>query len=571
MRPALALIAVAACGTSPDQARPLALERVSPPQFTSHDVFVGARGDVVVLASRVSRDGGATWSPIDARLGTPTRVTIDGPVVGTYAGGLVRWNLDTGAITRLAGTPAFVGERTWRVQPGGRFIGFDPVRNALALEGPSGWITGALPQPSPTEVDPYIFDVASNGAVALAVAGWGVFRSTDGGATWQRLLQPAQAGRVLVALADGRFVLLGGATTYRFDASGAPAGEAPGVAVEDGEAAACTDGAVIARGAISRDAGATWTSLLGGGALALHVVRVTCDESYWVLGYSDTWGYRLLRYDPATQTGVAAGNWELAGEPAWGGAAPPIVRADDGTLFAAGLAWRDGDATWALRELPPRAWAAAGALHGFRGGQHLVSDDAGRTWTARGAIELEDGAEIEALASDGAALLAAAFTATTTDGVDHWRARTWRSTDEGGTWTLAYDGAASRPVGGDEVTGEAHRFVGVAPDGAWIAAGSISRDGGATWEPTDVAGDRSVAYLTPRGDLVMTLTTDDVWRVYGDAGAGDTITTWALEADGSPVGASELRSVAFDVDGYAYVARGAPYVQIWRTVRPVAD
>jgi hypothetical protein len=92
--------------------------------------------------------------------------------------------VDTGGLTRLTGTPAFVGERTWRAQRSGRFMGFDAVHNALALEGPSGWITGA---------------------------------------TWQLLVQPAQPGRLRLALADHRFVLLGGTTTYRFDAnSGRP-------------------------------------------------------------------------------------------------------------------------------------------------------------------------------------------------------------------------------------------------------------------------------------------------------------------------------------------------------------
>jgi len=571
VRLVVAVLVVVGCGTSPERARPLVLEPVSPPQFTSHDVFVGARGDIVVLANRISRDGGMTWRPIDARLGTLARVTIDGAVLGTYAGGLVRWNLDTGAVTQLSGVPAFASEGTWRVQPGGRFIVFDPVENALAFEGPGGWRTATLPSPSPGENDPYIFDIASNGTVALAVAGWGVFRSIDGGASWQRTHQLAGAGRILVASSDGRFVLLGGTTTYRFDATGALAGEADGFAVEPVDVAACTDGAVIARGQISRDGGATWTSLLGGGALELNVVRVSCGESYWVLGYSDAWGYRLLRFDPSTGLGTAAGNWELDGTPAWGGAAPPIVRAADGTLFAAGLAWRDGDAAWTLRELPPRSWAAAGALHGFAGTQYLTSVDVGRTWTAPSMLDLEDGLEIEAVAADGDALLASAFAGTTVDNLDRWRARIWRTTDRGVTWDLAYDGVATRLVGGDVIDGAAHRFVGVAPDGAWVAAGAISRDRGLTWDANEVAGDRGLAFLTPQGDLVMTLPADDTWRVYASGGAGDLIATWALEADGMAVGASQLRSVAFDDAGFAYVARGEPYVQVWRTTQPVNE
>lgn len=572
MRAVVVVSLLLGCGSaSPDRAQPLELERISPPQFTSHDVFVGARGDIVVLAQRLSRDGGATWQPIDGRLGAIDRVAIDGVVVATYSGGLVRWNLDTGAVTRVTGAPAYATDRTWRTRPGGRFMAFDQIENSIAFEGTNGWATSSLPQHSPTDTKPYIFDVASNGTVALAVAAWGVYRSTDGGASWQRILQPSDAGRVLVALQDGKFALLGGAATYRFDANGAPVGTAPGLTVERGEVAACSDGAVIARGAISRDAGATWTSLLGGGALELNVVRVSCGESYWVLGYSDSWGYRLLRYDPATGTGTVAGNWELDGESTWTSGGPPIVRDSDGTFFAAGLAWREGDETWTLREVPPRAWATEGALHGFAGAQYLTSRDAGRTWTAPAMLALDEGAEIEAFAATEDALLASVFTGGASDGMDVWRAQVWKSTDAGVTWSMGYDGVATRPAGGGDITGDAYRFVGVMPDGAWVAAGAISRDAGLTWEPTNIEGDRSLAFLTPLGHLVMMLPEDEVWRVYPDGGAGDALVTWALEADGNPVPASSVRSVAFDDAGYAYLARGAPYVQVWKTKIPVQD
>jgi hypothetical protein len=84
----------------------------------------------------------------------------------------------------------------------------------------------------------------------------------------------------------------------------------------------------------------------------------------------------------------------------------------------------------------------------------------------------------------------------------------------------------------------------------------ISRDAGATWRRRDPAtgrflafdpiGDRSLAHLMPDG-----------------------IATHAIEADGQPVLAADLRSAAFDEAGHAYVARGAPHVQIWRSTTPV--
>ena len=564
---------LAACGGSPsaEEPQPLQLERFSPPQFTSHDIFVGARGDLVVLAHRLSRDGGATWQPVDARLGTLERVAIDGNVLATYANGLVRWNVETGELATVT-TPAFASARTWRTQAG-KFIAFDAVKNAIAFETASGFRQSTLPQPSPTEIDPYISDVASNGSVALAVSAWGVFRSSDGGATWQRAHQLAGAGRVLVAVPDGRFVLLGGSKTYRFTATGELAGEATGIAVEQNEVAVCGDGAVIARDSITRDAGATWQPLLPGGDVRLNVVRVSCGDGYWLLGYSDAWGYRLLRYDPATSTGLLAGNWELAGDPAWANGGPPIVRAPDGTFLAAGLAWGEGDATWALREIPLQTWAAGDALYGIADATFYASRDGGRAWTATMPTGLDAELEIEAFADDGGTLLASHFSGETSGGLDRWRSRVWRSTDGGATWTIAYDAEATRPEGGGELTGEVHRFIGVADDGAWIATDAVSLDQGATWQASDVDGDRSLAFLTPLGHLVTTLPAgspvDDVWRVYEAGGRGALRATWAIEAEGTPVPASQLRSVAFDAEGYAYVARGTPYVQLWRTAQPL--
>src|SRR5688500_16244613 len=95
----------AACGSSasPDTPKKLVFERWSAPQPTSHDIFLGARADIVVMAKRISRDAGATWQPLDAKLGEPTRVAITNGVVATYAAGLVRWDLTSGAVTNVGG------------------------------------------------------------------------------------------------------------------------------------------------------------------------------------------------------------------------------------------------------------------------------------------------------------------------------------------------------------------------------------------------------------------------------------------------------------------------------------
>lgn len=569
MSPRLALVAVglAACGTAPLPSEPqsLVFEPVSVPQHTSRDVFVGGAGDVVVMSSRISRDGGLTWRALDPRLGQLTRVAVNGATVTTYASGVVRWDLASDAITTVAGVPSFASERTWRVAPGGALRVFDPIGNAIAIERSGAWTTGALPQPSPSETMPYLLDLEDSGSAMMTVSAWGVHRSLDGGTTWERVLPTlADGGRDLLVMPDRRFVLLGGALTYLFDASGAAAGTLPGTTAQQGDASVCDDGAIVLRDKRSTDLGATWQPLVRSGDLALIVERIGCaGNRYWMLARSDAWGYRLVAFTPGSPA-LAAGNWE-AGEPTWNAGGPPIARAADGTFLVAGLAWREGDAAWTLREIPPRAWTAGDMAFGVAKGSFYASHDQGATWAARPAASLTpELADALARTPDGA-LLVSTFTGGNAGDLDNWHAMVWKSTDDGTTWTAAYDAREIRNPGGD-ATGEVHRFVGVTPAGAWVATDAISKDGGATWEKTDVTIDRGLAFLTPKGRLV---TVQNDWKVYDGAGAGGLQATYQLEIDGTRVDGSQLRSVAFDDLGYAYLAGGAPYVTVWRSTTPL--
>ena len=215
----------AACGGGGSASTPktLELERWSTPQPTSYDIFLAARGDVVVMSHRVSRDAGATWQPLDPQLGAPTRVSITNGVIATYASGLVRWDLASNAVTMVTGAPSYATDRTWRVDPiTGRFLAYDAVENKIAVESATGWTTGTLPQPAATEVKPYVKDIESNGTTLLTISAWGVHRSFDGGATWQLVTASVpNAGRDLIVHTNRRFILVGGATTYAFSADGA--------------------------------------------------------------------------------------------------------------------------------------------------------------------------------------------------------------------------------------------------------------------------------------------------------------------------------------------------------------
>lgn len=572
MKRALLALGLAACGSSDSEVlepRPLTFERWSPAQQSSYDVFVAARGETIVMATRISRDGGATWAALDPRLGTPARIALDDGGLALYAPGvgLARYDLAAGALTPIA-APGFAADRTWRRDPAGKLIVFDPVGNAIAIQAAAGWATAALPAPAATECCAYVTDVESNGQVMLSVSGWGVHRSRDGGATWQLAAAPqAGAGRDLLVLGDGRFALVGGATSYAFTADGVAAGTLPGLVLGDDEAQVCDDGSIVARGAVTRDLGATWLPLASAGDLDVVIERASCGAgSYWVLMRSDAWGYRLLRYAAPGAPGVAIGGWDAAGPQAWASAGPSIVRTDDGTFLAGGLAWREGDAAWTLREMPARTWSSGGVLFGVGASGAYTSRDAGVTWTQLAALPATDP---DAFAAADGALYVGQFGGTSANGVDRWRADVWRSTD-GVTWTSAYAGDAARRTGGD-ITGSAHRFVGITADGTWVATDAISHDAGASWESTQAVGDRSMAHLLADGALVMQPAdaSGSVWRVYADGGAGDLLATHAIAADGSPVLAADLRSVAFDAAGYAYVARGTPHVQIWRSTTPL--
>ena len=568
----LVAAALAACGTPGSTTvatapKPLVFERWSPPQPTSHDVFLAARGDVVVMAHRISRDAGATWQPLAAELGEPARVALTDHVLATYASGLVRWDLASGAITRVTGAPAFTSDRNWHVDPAtGRFLVFDLVENAIAIETASGWTTASLPPPTASETRPYIRDVESNGTVLVAASVWGVHRSLDGGATWQLVTAALPgAGRDLLVLADHRFVLVGGTTTYVLAADGTAAGTLASLSVEDNAATVCDDGAIVAGNKVTRDLGASWQTLLVGGDLKLAVQRAGCGGGrFWFLVISDAWGYRLVRYDSLTAPGIAAGNWDAMGDQQWTASGPPIVRTADGTFVAGGLAF--AGTTWTLRDVPARTWASGDALFGLAGNHFYTSHDGGTTWSATPAAGLAAD-DPEAFSMFDNALHVSQFTGQSDGGVDSWHSLVWRSADGGATWSIAYDAIATRT--NDMLSGETHRFVGVTPAGMWIATDAVSTDLGTSWKPTTVQGDRSLAHLTPSGRLVTGGADEEHWRVYEDGGLGELRATFTIVVDGNTIPASQLRNVAFDDSGYAYTARGAPNLQIWRSNQPV--
>jgi hypothetical protein len=531
-------------------------------------VFLGSRGDLVVMQKRISRDGGATWTPLDGRIGELRGVAIfnSGLVVYGTTSKLARWDVAAGTLTPVAGVPSYVGERNWRADPAGKLIAFDAVENSIAVERGS-WITSKLPQPATTEVRPYVKDIESNGTILLAVSAWGVHRSADG-MTWEYVTAAGDARDILV-LGDRRFAIVGDGPARIFDANGVAAGTLAGLTLPANAATVCEDGALVAANRVTHDLGATWQQLIAGGDLDMQVKGVGCGGGrYWVLALSDVWGYRFVRYDHIGADGIAAGNWDLATDTKWTTSGPSIARTADGAFLAGGFALPTAGNEWMLREAPGRMWVSGDALFGVQQRAFFTSFDGGANWIESPATGLDaDEPEAFARTADGT-LYVSQFTGGSDNGTDTWRSQVWRSTDAGLTWAVAYDGIATR-AGGDSIVGEAHRFVGITADGAWIATDAVSHDGGITWQITDVKGDRGLAHLTKHGTLVTGGADEKLWRLYDDGGLGEVRATYQIEVEGSPVPASQLRTVAFDDDGYAYVARGNPTLLVWRSSRPV--
>ncbi|NVB85530.1 MAG: hypothetical protein HOV81_44610 [Kofleriaceae bacterium] len=570
-----AVLLTACGGTSPTETQKLVFERWSTPQATGHDVLLAARGNVVVMVDRLSADGGATWMPIDPAFGSElSRVAIVGTTVATFSGGLKRWDLVSGNVTTAGGAPSFTTDRTWRIDPqNGRFMTFDAIENAIAIETPAGgWVQSKLPQPSPTEVKPYVRDIESNGQVLLALSGWGTHRSLDGGVSWQLVSSStANSGRDLLVLADSRFAQVGGTTSNIYDTQGNLVGPAPDLKIDANTGATvCEDGTLVSGNKLTTNLGATWSTLTPTSDLpTMTVQHADCGGAgqYWMLVISEAWGYRLVRFDAVGQPGVAAGNWEDGGDQMWTTSGPPITRLDDGTFLVAGLALAKDAETWTLQEIPARTWASGQTVFGVSKQKFFASSDGGSTWIAAAATGLGV-AEPEAFAQSGNTLYVSQFTSATAMGVSMWRSVVWKSDDLGGTWSAAYDSTATRNDG-EKIVGDAHRFVGITDKGDWISTDAVSRDGGTTWQKTTVLGDKGLAHLMLDGTLVTGGADESLWRVYDDGGLGDLVATYQIVVDDKPIPASQLRSVAFDEEGYAYVARGTPRVQLWRSSRPL--
>ena len=482
-------------------------------------------------------------------------------------------------MTPVAGAPSFTTERTWRVDPQERdCIAFDAVENAIAVEGSGGWVQSELPQPSATEVRPYVQDIESNGTTLLAVSAWGIHRSLDGGMTLaaRRDRRRAAAATCSCSATAGSRSSAARRRTL-FDARAPPPARTPSLVVGRTKATVCEDGTIVARNKLTHDLGATWQAL---------IAAAICDD--------DRQARRLRRHRPllgardsATRGAIGSCASTRSAEPA----SPPAtgtrsairrgrraVRRSralgDGTFLVAGLALAPGATRWTLqRDRRHARGRAATTLFGVAKQQFYASHDGGVTWAARRATGLAaDEPEAFARSADGT-LYVSQFTGDT----DRWPRHVALGRLEERRPRRDVDAGVRRHR---DARGRRRRRD---PGRGRIASSAITddrrldrdrrglRDGGMTWQKTTVLGDqraRAPHARTARSSPAAptrscgACTTTAVWAT--------SRATYQIVVDGKSIPASQLRSVAFDEDGYAYVARGTPHAQIWRSNRPLA-
>jgi photosystem II stability/assembly factor-like uncharacterized protein len=411
------------------------------PAFAADRAVIATDG-----AGRVFRsvDGGAGWSQIGrvAALGGASDVPVWLAISPDFAADRALYACSFGAAYHSAD-----GGATWQPFDSGLELGPDECLSpgpALAVAPRPAVRAAELPDTAP---HPALAAAARDGLLLVA-APQGVFRSVDGGATWQ----PADAGlpRAPVSAAastqDGALVAVCGGRLFRLPAGAErwePLGLPPGAEGSLELLAVSGSPPVIFVSAgkglfVSRDGGAAWESItlpgsLGAGSFALypsvdfaangtaHVLPRQARHAFQTRDGGRTWAEvplsprfsRLVEAPDGRWIAFEAGvlhAWAPGGNDTWVYAASPM-RVPDDVLFltrldavavAAGAdsdgdggVWfsRDGGLAWAreggdwsgLRVILSPRFDADRALYAQDGAAVLVSTDLGATWAKAGA------------------------------------------------------------------------------------------------------------------------------------------------------------------------------------------
>ena len=309
----------------------------------------------------------------------------------------------------------------------------------------------------------WVLEVARHpkaGRVAYASSGYGLFRSTDGGASWTRRAGPCCLGDIAIDPQDPRTVYaVRAAEAYR-----------------------------------SQDGGASWIRLPLGTASPLSVARVAVSTSMpeTIYAVSSSWGRsdaRLWSSADAGMTWVRAGRIEssrghdpvaLLVDPVqpttvyvWVGA-KGVFRSDDG-----GKTWTRAGARLPVRRLSSLEVDPATPCVLYAGtdrGDVFTSRDCGRKWTAA-ARGLDGAVGAIAVSTADGAVYAGTSPLRRSDGVELGGGVVYRSADGRAPWRRARRGVTGwyvRALAPDATT--PNRVLAATEHGVFA-----TRDGGATW------------------------------------------------------------------------------------------
>ncbi len=441
-------------------------------------------GDGLVLSDGRwrSTDDGQTWQPAAAGL-EAARTTqdiffsltfpVDQTVYLLQQSGLQR-SVDAGQSWQslLGGLPEGFEPAAATVLPGGELYLSDTAGQLLTVD-PATLQWGRRPVDI-TQIDLQDLAIAPGGNIFVANSAAGLFKSTDGGRTWQDVDYPVRANEFqparLAAGGEGTLLAAAGSAIERTADGGTTWVYLPNL----------PRGFVVASLAVSPNFGADGIVLAGGDYRQNQLLRSTDGGDTWqvvfdgstVEGSSDV---NLIAFSPNFAADGEAYAWLLQGG---------LLHSTD-----AGRSWTLVDSeqssysAQAMAISPDGEKLYVGALYGHL----LVSTDRGRSW-----IELGDRipgnrvwSSAIAVSGDGAIFLG------TDIGV-------YRSLDEGQSWSEASAGLPLNPTYNSPPQVRVLRFDGVRLYATLTEGGLfVSTDRGQTWQSTLSSEATSPANLNP--------------------------------------------------------------------------
>jgi photosystem II stability/assembly factor-like uncharacterized protein len=381
---------------------------------------------------------------------------------------------DAGATWReIAGTPddlmdAYLG--TFAVDPRNpstvylEYVGLDVTSLSKSTDGGDTWdqIVSCPPGLTALAVDPVESQVLLAGT-----AGYGIFRSTNGGITWNHESQagipdsyriwsiavdPADSRSAVMSALEGTYWSVdGGESFLRSSVVNAPTGDFAFAVDAIYERA---DSNVL----VSTDSGATWIPLASPPNIAVRAIAVAPDSSVLYAGTSS--------YSWRGAQGVALG----------------LIRSNDG-----GSTWSQSNSgIGTSRFLSSKlSQGADGVMYAGGWGTILRSTDGGGHWSSgEGFGETGYFFDIAPSPSSPAVVYATSYP------------KVFRSTDSGRSWTVVFNSGIEIDIERIAVDPESSETaIGVGPFGVWKTT-----DGGATW--------RSLAGSFPEGTPVWNVAYD---------------------------------------------------------------